>query len=80
MLKWLRQKWDNFEAWVASKLPGWKTKAVAIAGAIGSAALLFQDYLSGLPLSNVVSPELLAKINIGLFTLAFWFRRLSDKA
>lgn len=76
---WIKSQVDKFETWVANKLPGWKTKIVALAGTVGSAALLAQDYVSGLPMEQLVGAKTLAYINIGLFTLVFWFRRLTNK-
>ena len=73
---WLTAQWNRFEDWVASKVPGWKTKLVSVIGAIGSAFLVLQEYVSGLPLEKIITGKSLAITGIVLFTLTFWFRRL----
>ena len=80
MIKWLKQKWLAFGDWVQFWFPGWKTKATLAAGAIGSAAYLLQDYVSQIPASDYISSKTLAVANFVLFTLAFWFKRLSDRS
>lgn len=75
----LKTKRDQFEAWVASWLPGMKTKIIAGLGAVGMAAAVLQEYITGLPIESLVTPTKLAMINAGLFTMAYWFKRLADK-
>ncbi len=79
MFKYLNNKRDQFEAWVATWLPGLKVKIVSTLGVIGSVAALLQEYVTGLPLGTLVSPTNLVIANIVLFTLAYWFKRLADK-
>lgn len=71
--------WHRFEIWFASKIPGLKTKLVALLGGIGSLALLLQEYVAGLPLEKFLTPNKILVVNIVLFTLVFWFRSLTNK-
>jgi hypothetical protein len=71
--------WDRFEGWVASILPGLKTKAVVALGFLGNTAFVLKDYLSGLPLGSYINLNTLLIANMVLFTLAFWFRGLGDR-
>lgn len=79
MWSWLKTKWDSFELWVASCMPGLKTKLVTGLGAVGSAAALLQQYITGLPLDKLMTATQITTVTIVLFSLAFWFRRLTDK-
>jgi hypothetical protein len=49
MINWLKDKWNKFADWCASIAPGVKTKTLAVIGALGSAATMLQDYVTGLP-------------------------------
>lgn len=57
--------------------PGLKTKLVTGLGAIGSLAAVLQEFISGLPLSQLVGATEALIISAVLFTLAFWFRSMS---
>lgn len=74
---WVQGVWLKFEAWVATFAPGLKTKVVAGLGAVGSLAASMQEYMTGLPLDKFVTGTQIAIITTVLFSLAFWFRRLS---
>lgn len=78
MLSFLFNLWSKFEAWVASWMPGLKTFVVTGIGAIGSLAATLQEYVTGLPLSEFMTGTQIAIGTTILFTLAFWFRHLSD--
>lgn len=79
MWSWLKAKWNSFEDWVASCMPGLKTKLVTGLGAVGSAAAMLQQYITGLPLDKLMTATQVTVVGIVLFTLAFWFRSLADK-
>jgi hypothetical protein len=83
MLKklWLKinSLWDSFEGWVASILPGLKTKLTVLLGFLGNTAFVLKDYLAGLPLGSYINVNTLLIANMVLFTLAFWFRGLGDR-
>lgn len=79
MLNYIKNKRNQFENWAASKLPGAKTKIVAALGGLGMLAAYTQEYISGIPLVQFMKTETIALINAGLFTLAYWSRRLTDK-
>lgn len=75
---WVKNLWLKFEAWVATFAPGLKTKIIAGLGAIGSLAASLQEYMTGLPLDKFVTGTQIAITTTILFSLAFWFRRLSN--
>lgn len=75
---WVKGLWVKFEEWVASWAPGWKTQIVAGLGTVGSLAASMQEYMTGLPLDKFVTANQVVLTTAVLFTLAFWFRRLSD--
>ena len=79
MFKWLKNKWDAFQDWFAAWFPGFKTKATAILGVLGNIAFMLQEYIKGLPLEQYFTSKSLLVFNLVLFTLAFWFRSLSDR-
>lgn len=79
MFTWLKDKWDSFEAWVASWMPGFKTHVVTALGSIGSLAALLQEYVSGLPMTTFMTATQLGFISLFLFTLAFWFHNLNGR-
>lgn len=70
--------WSKFETWCASWMPGLKTYIVTALGAIGSLAATLQEYVTGLPLSTFMTGTQVAIATTVLFSLAFWFRHLSD--
>lgn len=76
---WVKAKWNQFEAWVATWAPGVKTRMVAGLGTLGSVAALMQEYISGLPLDKFISATSITIIGMVLFTMAFWFRGLSNR-
>lgn len=76
---WIKDKFNRFEMWVADIAPGFKTKAVALIGIIGTTADALQEYLTGLPTEAYISAINRSIIFAVLFTLAFWFKRLADK-
>ena len=79
MISYLRTKWNSFETWVASWLPGLKTKITVGLGFLGNTAYVLKDYLSGLPIGEYVNTTNLLIANMVLFTLAFWFRGLGER-
>lgn len=79
MFIWIKDKWNSFETWVASWMPGFKTKTVTALGAVGFYAATLQEYITGLPLSTFMNATQITITGAVLFSLAFWFRRLADK-
>lgn len=79
-MSWLSNTWSKFETWVASWMPGFKTKTVTALGALGTAAAVLQGYVSGLPLEKFMNATQIAIASAVLFSLAYWFRSLADKA
>lgn len=78
-LLWVEDKWNKFEAWVASLMPGLKTRIVAGLGVVGSMAGVLQEYVTGLPLTEFMTAT---QIMIGtaiLFTLTFWLRGIGER-
>ncbi len=76
---WIEDKWAKFEAWVASWMPGLKTKIVSGLGAVGGLAAYLQEYISGLPLNKFMTGTQIALASAVLFSLTFWFRGLGDR-
>lgn len=74
---WIKEKWQEFEGWIATFLPRWKTRITLILGFIGNAAYAAQGYLPGL--SGVITPEMMFFANMTLFALAYFFRDLSNR-
>ena len=79
MWTWIETEWGKFEAWVAGWYPTAKTKIIAALGSIGSMAALLQNYVSGLPISEVIDAKAVLIVNVVLFTLAYWLRGLGDR-
>lgn len=75
---WIANLWTKFEAWVASWAPGWKTQIIAGLGAVGEGAGALQEYFTGIPLDKFITGTQVAIVSVVLFSLAFWFRRLSN--
>ena len=79
MVKWVKDKWTRFNDWLASKMPGLKTKIITAVGAVGMAAGVLQEFLTGLPLSVFLSATQIAIISGVLFALGFWARLLANR-
>jgi hypothetical protein len=79
MLNWIKTKWDNFEAWVATKLPGWKTKGLQLLTLIGVAATAVSSYLMQIPLTGIVEAKTLMIIMAVVSTLSFWLKDLGER-
>lgn len=72
--------WSEFEAWVASWMPGFKTYLATGIGAVGSLAAILQEYITGLPLSEFMTGTQVAFLTTILFTLAFWFHNIGNRS
>ena len=75
----IKADWNAFESWVASWMPGLKTKVVSGLGALGSLAAVGQEYITGLPLSEFMTGTQIAIATAVLFTLTFWLRGISSR-
>ena len=71
----LRQR---FQLRVAKVLPGLKTRITTALGAIGSGSAVLLEYVKGAPLDQLISAKQLAVLGFVLFSLAYWFRSLSN--
>ncbi len=80
MFNWIKNVWNKFHNWVATWAPGVKTATVTALGAMGSFAGVMQEYVSGLPLDRFVTATQALIITTVLFSLAFWFRMLTNRA
>jgi len=76
---WIEDKWNKFEAWVASWMPGLKTKVITGLGAIGSLAATLQEFVTGLPITTFMTATQLTAVTLVLFVLSFWLRGLGDR-
>lgn len=79
MWVWLKDKWNKFQDWVASWMPGFKTQLVAGIGIVGSLAGMLQEYISGMPLGQFMTATQITVVTMVLFTLTFWFRQLANR-
>lgn len=79
MLNWIKTKWNNFEAWVASKIPGWKTKGLQVLTLIGVAATALSSYLMQVPLVGIVEAKTLMIIMAVVSTLSFWLKDIGER-
>ncbi len=75
----IKSLWDRFEAWVASWVPGLKTKIIAGVTWISGASALFAEYLKTVDLSAVVNATSLSITMIVLGTLTFWLRNIGTR-
>ena len=80
MFAWIKDKYNRFQNWAASWAPGLKTKIVSFLGFVGTAAAYGQEWITGLPLSTFVSGTTINIVTMALFSLAFWFRGLANRA
>lgn len=73
----IKKPFVSIHEWLKGKMPGFKTKLVAGLGALGSLAALLQEYVSGLPLNQLLGVTETLIVSAVLFTLAFWFRGMA---
>ena len=74
-----KELWARFEAWVASWVPGLKTKLVSLFTAVSGAAAMFAEYLKTVDLSYLVNAKTLAISMIVLGTLTFWLKGIGER-
>lgn len=77
--EWTKKTWNRFDAWVASKAPGIKTKIVAGIGIAASGFATLQEFVDGLPLETWINAKTVTALSTGLFILAFWFRTMVNR-
>lgn len=75
--EFIKRPFVAIHEWLKERMPGLKTKLVTAFGAIGSAAGLMQEYLTGIPLNQLLGVTEALLVSAVLFTLAFWARHLS---
>jgi hypothetical protein len=75
--EFIKRPFVAIHEWLKERMPGLKTKLVAAAGAISSAAALMQEYITGIPLAQLLGVTEALIVSTVLFTLAFWFRAMS---
>jgi hypothetical protein len=80
MWQWIKDKWNAFHNWCAKITPGVKTFLVTALGLLGNGAAAMQEYITGIPLDKFATGLQIMIINMVLFTLAFWFRSLANRA
>lgn len=77
---WIKDKWNQFNDWLASFMPGLKVKILTGIGMVGTAAGVLQEFVTGLPLSVFLSATQVAIVTLVLFSLTFWARILTSRA
>lgn len=75
--EYIKRPFVATHAWLKERMPGLKTKLITAIGAVGSAAALLQEYLTGVPLAHLLGVTEALIVSTILFTLAFWARTLS---
>lgn len=78
-MTWLSTQWGNFETWVHSWMPGFKTYIATGLGMVGSAAAIAQQYVTDMPVPTFVTAGQLAIATFVLFTLSFWFHGMGSR-
>lgn len=73
----IKKPFTKMNDWLAKRMPGWKTKIITGVGAVGMAAGVLQEFLTGLPLSAFMTATQIAIASAVLFTLGFWARLLT---
>lgn len=73
----IKKPFIRFNEWLKGKMPGLKTKVLTAIGAIGMAAGVLQEFVSGLPLSAFLTATHVAIVSAVLFALSFWARMLT---
>lgn len=76
---WVKDKWNKFGAWVASKAPGWKTQIVAAIGWGSMSLATLQEMVTGFPLDQFITAKTIAITTGTLFVLVTIFKHLSNK-
>lgn len=76
---WVKNKWNAFEAWVASKAPEWKVKLVALAGGLVDLAVILQDTLKAIPAEQLFNPKYILIANAIAMVLIIWLRGISAR-
>lgn len=79
MLTWIKTKWAQFEAWLNTWFPGFKTYSLLALGTVGNTAASLQEFATGLPTTKYISTEVLAGVSAVLYVLAFWLKGLGDR-
>lgn len=76
---WIKDKWNKFEAWVYTWMPGFKTYIASGLGMVGSGAAVAQEYVLSMPVPTFVTAGQLSIASFVLFTLAFWFHGMGSR-
>lgn len=71
--------WARFEAWVASKLPGWKVKALNLASAIYNTALLAKAMIDESGIQQIIEQKWLILATITINILTIWLRDIAAR-
>jgi hypothetical protein len=75
----VKRPFIQFHEWIKSIAPGVKTKTILFLGWVGSTAALMQEFVSGLPLSQIVGVTEAVIISAVLFSIAFWTNSMRAK-
>lgn len=75
----MKQIWYDFEAWVASKLPSWKTKALQLGSLVYAGGVAVQGAWNESGIAQVVESKTLLIVMAVINMLTFWLRGLSTR-
>lgn len=76
---WVSNTWNKFEDWFASKVPWLKSKAIALLGSLAAGAGSLQEYITQVPLSQIMTAERVAIVSFVVLSTIYWIRRLGTK-
>jgi len=76
---WIRDKWHQFEAWVATKAPDWKVKLVALAAGLVDLATLLQETLQAIPADKLFNPNYVLAASMFATVLIIWLRNIGAR-
>jgi len=71
--------WNNFEGWVHSWMPGFKTYICLGLQGIGATAYVAKDYITQLPLDKFATGTQIAIGSLVLSLLALWFHNMGER-
>lgn len=75
----IKNDWMTFECWVHSWFPGFKTRAMAALGAIGTGADALYHFITGAPPIQWLDQKALAAVSFALFGLSYWFSNMGTR-
>lgn len=79
MIKWIKDKWNKFNNWVAKWAPGFKTQLILGIGIVGEATAALQQFITDVPMDKFVSGTSWTIFTVVIMALAFWARQIGKR-